>query len=217
MALFIRLARVTDAAEIQAIYAPYVINTPASLEIDAPSVEEMERRIETTLQKYPYFVCVDGTQVVGYAYASQHRVRKAYDWSVEISVYISPMYQRRGIGLALSIALLECLRRLGYGLAISGVTQPNPASMALHTRLGFTLVGVYRAIGFKLGRWHDSAWLERDLRSGPVQPTPGPDGGAPARPPTELLPPPPGPPLALLQLGDAALSECLAAGATYLL
>lgn len=101
--------------------------------------------------------------IAGYAYASQHRTRSAYDWTAEMSVYIHPSYHRRGIGMALCSALISCLRRLGYNSVISGVTIPNEASLGLHRRLGFRLVGVYQRVGFKLGRWHDAAWLQCDL------------------------------------------------------
>lgn len=204
--LALRVATPMDAAAIHAIYTPYVRDSPASFELEPPTEDELRARLCATLKQFPYFVCMDHGAVVGYAYGSLHRSRKAYDWSCEISVYVAPTHQRLGIGHAMCVALLEALRAQGYCLAISGVTQPNAASMALHHRVGFEVVGIYKAIGFKHGRWHDSAWLQCDLRCQPGQ----------SRTPTEELPPPPGPPQPFPTLGADVVARCLAAGTPFL-
>ena len=94
----IRTARADDAREIQAIYAPYVRDTAISFELEPPSVEEMARRIEATLAAFPWLVHVEDGQVAGYAYASRHRERHAYRWSVDVSAYVHRDFHRRGIG-----------------------------------------------------------------------------------------------------------------------
>jgi phosphinothricin acetyltransferase len=114
---------------------------------------------------------------VGYAYASRHRERAAYQWSVDTTVYVRQGRQRRGVGRALYTALLGVLPLQGYVNAYAGVTLPNPASVGLHTAMGFQPVGTYRRVGWKLGRWHDVAWFQRPLGAGPV------DDGVPPAPP----------------------------------
>ena len=90
MTALIRLAQEDDAIAIQAIYAPVVRDTAISFEQDPPTVEEMRHRVTTTLARFPWLVCDHDGQVAGYAYASAHRSRAAYDWSVDVSVYIHP-------------------------------------------------------------------------------------------------------------------------------
>ncbi len=101
MAATIRLATENDAEQIQAIYAPYVIHTAISFELEPPAVEEMRQRIMKTLQHWPWLVCENKGEVLGYAYASRYRERAAYQWSVEVSVYIDERFHRLGIGRAL--------------------------------------------------------------------------------------------------------------------
>ena len=98
--------------------------------------------------------------MVGYAYAGRHRSREAYQWSVEVSVYVAENQHRRGVGRALYTSLVECLRLQGFFHAYAGITLPNPASVGLHESLGFQPVGVYKDVGYKLGQWHTVGWLE---------------------------------------------------------
>jgi phosphinothricin acetyltransferase len=93
--------------------------------------------------------------VLGFAYASPHRARAAYRWSVDSSVYVRSGTRHRGIAKALYGALFELLRRQGYVNVYAGITLPNPASVRLHESTGFSLVGTYARVGFKFGRWHD--------------------------------------------------------------
>jgi phosphinothricin acetyltransferase len=165
----IRLAVPDDAEQIQAIYAPYCF-TPISFELAPPSVEEMQGRLVKVLGPYPWLVCEEGDQVLGYAYATKHRERAAYSWSVDTSVYVLQERQRHGIGRALYTSLLALLPLQGYVNAYAGVTLPNPASVGLHEAMGFQLVGVYKQVGFKCGAWHDVAWFQRPLQARSSEP-----------------------------------------------
>ncbi len=156
----IRLANTNDAAAIGSIYAPFVRDTPISFELEPPSVEEMQRRIENTLHQFPWLVCEVGGEITGYAYAGSHSERAAYLWSVNVSVYIHPCYHRCGIGRALYASLFEILRLQGFHNAYAGVTLPNPASVSLHEAIGFRPVGIYDAVGYKSGRWHSVGWWQ---------------------------------------------------------
>jgi phosphinothricin acetyltransferase len=172
MAPTIRLATRTDAAAIAAIYAPHVAASPTSFETDVPSPGEIARRVDETLQSHPWLVYEEDGRVGGYAYAARHRARAAYQWSVEPSVYVDPMFQRRRIAQALYASLFEILAAQRYVNAYAGITLPNPASVALHESVGFAPIGVYRQIGFKLGAWHDVGWWQRALQAHAVSPLP---------------------------------------------
>lgn len=142
----IRLATVDDAPQIQSIYAPIVVETAISFELEPPSVEEMRRRIETTLLAYPWLVCEwDG--VIGYAYAGVFRSRPAYQWTVEVSAYVHAAHRGKGVARALYTSLFECLRVQGFRTALAGIVLPNSASVALHEGLGFRSVGVFHHVG----------------------------------------------------------------------
>ena len=166
----IRLAGPHDAEGVQAIYAPIVRDTAISFEVDPPTVEDMRARIVTTLEHLPWVVCVDGGTVQGYAYASPHRTRAAYQWSVDASVYVHEHARRAGVGRALYRALFPLLTLQGFVNAYAGITLPNPASVGLHESLGFRPVGVYRAVGYKLGAWHDVGWWSFALQPPPATP-----------------------------------------------
>lgn len=171
MPRFIRLASAADANDVAAIYAPFCRETPVSFETEAPSVEEMERRIAKTLKAYPWLVCEEDGQVIGYAYASQHRERAAYCWSVDVSVYVRDGHRRSGIGRALYTSLLALLRLQGFRTALAGATLPNPGSVGLHEGMGFEVVGTYRNIGFKCGKWHDVRWWQLRLTESDANPS----------------------------------------------
>jgi phosphinothricin acetyltransferase len=166
-----------DAARVAQIYAPAVINSTISFEEVAPDAAEMQRRISAVLDWTPWMVAEDESGlVIGYAYASRHRERAAYRWSVDISVYVDPAAQGRGVGRALYGELLPILRRQRFLNVYAGIGLPNRASVALHESLGMKLIGVYERVGYKNGRWVDVAWYGMRLDDGPA------DGEAPREP-----------------------------------
>jgi L-amino acid N-acyltransferase YncA len=177
----IRPADVEDAAGIAAVYRPYVTDSVASFETVAPDAAEFARRM-TAAPRLPWFVACRDDAVVGYAYAGRHRTRAAYRWSVDCSVYLAAGERGAGTGRALYERLLPELRELGLVTAFAGIALPNPASVGLHTALGFTPVGVYRAAGFKAGRWHDVGWWELPLQEPPQRPDEPRDWSPPAGP-----------------------------------
>jgi L-amino acid N-acyltransferase YncA len=160
----IRLATAFDSSAIASIYRPYCEGSAVSFEQVAPDAVEIAKRIASVTTQRPWIVLEDGGAVVGYAYAGAHHERWAYRWSVNTAIYIDTAHQRRGAGRALYVTLFDLLRHLGYYRAAAGITLPNEGSVALHTAMGFTLVGVYRDIGYKLGAWRDVAWYEADIQ-----------------------------------------------------
>jgi L-amino acid N-acyltransferase YncA len=167
MGAIIRLATVEDAEAVRGIYAPYVQDTPVSFEYVPPTVEEMRGRIGDVLQRYPWLVCEDNSRVIGYVYASPHRARTAYQWSVEVAVYVHNDCHRCGVGRALYTSLFRLLALQGLYNAYAGATLPNPGSVGLHEAVGFKPVGVYHAAGYKAGAWHDVIWWELALQPRP--------------------------------------------------
>jgi L-amino acid N-acyltransferase YncA len=169
-----------DAAACAAIYEPFVTGSAVSFEERAPTPEELAERIARTAASYPWLVAESDGAVAGFAYAGQHRVRAAYRWAVEVSVYVDAAHRRQGVGRRLYETLLPLLERQGLMVALAGITLPNDASVALHVALGFEPVGVYRAVGYKGGAWRDVGWWQLQLAD------PGPDGPAEVGPPVRL-------------------------------
>ena len=164
MAATIRLASQSDAEQLRDIYAPFCENTPVSFETQAPTVDEMRRRIAKTLRSYPWLVYENEGHVLGYAYASSHRERAAYRWAVDVSAYVREGYRRLGVGRSLYSSLLALLHLQGFYRALAGITLPNPGSVGLHQAMGFQSLGTYHNIGYKCGRWHDVQWFQLALR-----------------------------------------------------
>ncbi len=161
----LRLATPQDAPAIHAMYAPIVRDTTISFELEVPSIIEMSDRIESVLTMFPWLVCErnDG-ELLGYVYGSKYRPRAAYQWGVEVTVYVHPGAQRHGIARGLYSALFELLRIQGIYIAYAGIALPNEGSVRLHTSLGFEPIGVYRKTGYKFGQWHDVGWWELVLQ-----------------------------------------------------
>lgn len=181
-----------DARRVAEIYRPAVEGSPVSFEEVAPEDSEMAARMRRVLERLPWLVAEadeasdaggGGGPVVGYAYASGHRDRAAYRWSVDISVYVDGEWQGRGVGRALYDALLDILRRQGFANAFAGVTLPNPASVALHEAIGMRRVATYERVGYKNGAWHDTAWFGMRLSEAGEA-----SSGHPGDPPAEPIP-----------------------------
>ncbi len=192
MAPTVRLAGPQDAAGLRAIYAPIVRETPISFETLPPSEEEMSARVAKTLARYPWLVCTARGRVLGYAYAGEHSERAAYQWSVNVSVYVHARCRRLGVGQALYDTLFSILRLQGFVRAYAGITLPNEASVGFHESFGFRAAGKFEQVGYKMGAWHDVGYWQLTLQ---------PPNGSPAPPR----------PLPIL-LGDGKLREVLSAG-----
>jgi len=172
----VRMARDQDVTQIAAIYRPSVTDGATSFEVEPPSAAEMARRMRAVLAFAPWLVCEDppaaGGGVVGYAYASPHNERPAYQWSVNVTVYVHAGHHRRGVGRALYRTLFQLLRLQGFYVAHAGITLPNPGSVGLHEAFGFRPVGVYPAVGWKMGVWRDVGWWQLPLQERPATPAP---------------------------------------------
>ena len=167
--IIIRTARGEDAARLRDIYAPYVTDTAITFEYDVPSVEEFRRRIEHTLEKYPYLVAEDAAAgVVGYAYAGPLKERAAYDWSVEESIYVQQSAVGKGLGRLLHDALESELQQRGILNMYACIAAPRGTdpyltdnSIQFHGHLGYRMIGRFQLCGYKFGRWYDMVWMEK--------------------------------------------------------
>ncbi|MDB5962950.1 MAG: phosphinothricin acetyltransferase [Massilia sp.] len=163
-AALLREAGASDAAAIAAIYNHYVLHSTISFEEEAVGVDSMAQRIaEVQAAGLPWLVAQRDGVVLGYAYATKWRVRHAYRFSVESSVYLASEAAGQGLGSMLYAALLERLRQAGVHLAIGGIALPNAASIALHEKLGFEKVAHFREVGFKFGQWRDVGYWQRTV------------------------------------------------------
>ncbi|MGV3078582.1 N-acetyltransferase family protein [Streptococcus sp. 32226D021BW] len=159
----IRSAQIEDAADLVAIYAPYVKTTAITFETEVPTVADFASRIKKTLEKFPYLVAEEEGQVVGYAYASTYYARAAYDWTVELSVYVTKLAHGKGIGSLLYDALEEELTARDFKNFLACIALPNPASLALHKKRGYEQVAHFKNVGYKFDTWHDIVWLQKSL------------------------------------------------------
>ena len=141
----IRDARPGDAEAVIAIYSPHVLDSSATFDVEIPLVEDIRARILAN-SKLGWLVFEFDGKVIGYAYASKHRERKAYQWCCEVSVYIDEAFQRYGVAAALYRRLIPRLRRKGFVNAYAGITIPNDRSVAFHESMGFRHIGTYPGI-----------------------------------------------------------------------
>lgn len=156
----IRDAGSQDAASCAAIYRPHVTDSWVSFEIIPPDAAEMARRIASYGESHGWLVAEENGVVVGYAYASPHRTREAYQTSVDVGAYVAHGAHGRGIGRSLYAALLAGLRQRGFHAAYAGIAIPNASSEGLHRAMGFVPVGIYREVGWKMGGWRDVGWWQ---------------------------------------------------------
>ncbi|MBN9599508.1 MAG: N-acetyltransferase [Afipia sp.] len=164
----IRPATPADIPAITAIYGFEVREKTASFELTAPDEAEMQRRLAALAGGgFPYLVAEADGRVAGYAYAGPYRPRPAYRYTVENSVYLDPAFYRRGIGSALLAELIAQCTARGFRQMIAVIgDSANAASIGLHKRAGFAMIGIHPDVGFKFGRWLDSVQMQLALGEG---------------------------------------------------
>ena len=169
---FIRYATHEDMSEVTAIYDSYVQNSAATFEEISPTVDEMLVRYESLLSmELPFLVATNDSQIVGYAYAGMYRARSGYKYTVEDSVYVNPKKLGLGIGRQLLTELINRCTALGYRQMIAVIgDSANTASIALHSQLGFKVIGALPATGRKFDRWIDTVLMQRALGVGASEP-----------------------------------------------
>lgn len=169
----LRAARPDDAPAIQSIYAHHVLHGLATFEEEPPSADEMRQRLfEVAARGLPYLVAEEGGAVLGYGYCAPYRLRSAYRFTLEDSIYVKEDCHRRGIGRAILAELILRCERLNYRQLVAVIgDSAQAASIGLHASLGFVRAGTLRSVGHKFGRWVDTVLMQRPLGTG--------DGSAP--------------------------------------
>jgi len=165
MSVTIRPASIDDLPYLAEIYNYYVVHSAVSFDIDPVTMDERREWFQQFALEGPYrlLVAENAGKVLGYAASFRFRIRCAYDTTIETTVYRAPEAAGRGVGSALYTALFEALRDEDLHVAIAAIAVPNPASIALHERFGFTLAGVLHDVGRKFDRYWDVAWYEKRL------------------------------------------------------
>jgi L-amino acid N-acyltransferase YncA len=168
----VRLATIDDAIQVLKIYSPSITTSATSFETVVPSVAEMQKRITTCLQNYPWIVCLVDDRIAAYVYASKHREREAYQWTCESSVYVDNNYKGKGIGSQLYELLFQVLNLQGFRNVYAGIALPNHASVHLHEKCGFTHFATYENVGYKFGNWHTVGWWKLQVNNYDPAPPP---------------------------------------------
>ena len=157
-----------DAGALLSIYAPYVENTAVSFEYEVPSLPDFQERIRKISSSLPYIKAVEGNEILGYAYAGSFKDRKAYDWSVETTIYVREDVRRMGVGRFLYGVLEDALRRMGVLNMNACIAIPRGDdehlsydSYRFHEKMGFRLVGTFHNSGYKFHTWYDMIWMEK--------------------------------------------------------
>ncbi len=161
--MIIRAADAGDAPRCAAIYAPFVTDSWVSFELTPPDSTEMASRISNYGDSHAWLVAEVEGVVAGYAYGSPHRAREAYRSSCDVAVYVDPAFARQGLGRTLYSALFPLLSGGGCHAAFAGIALPNESSIGLHEAMGFSPIGIYREVGWKLDGWRDVGWWQRLL------------------------------------------------------
>lgn len=166
--MIIKRVTIDDAQELLDIYSYYVEQTAVSFEYETPSLEEFKERIVNISSKYPYIKAEDNGKIVGYAYATTFKARKAYDWSVETTIYIDKNQRNKGIGRELYETLEKSLKNMGILNLNACIASPKEEDLRLsndsekfHEKLGFKFVGKFHDSGYKFGKWYDMIWMEK--------------------------------------------------------
>lgn len=168
MGMNIERVGIEDAEELLAIYAPYVRDTAVSFEYDVPSPADFRERIQNISGLLPYIKAVREGEILGYAYAAKFKNRRAYDWSVEVTIYVKKEVRRLGAGRLLYDALENSLRQIGIlnmnaCIAVPGEEDEHLSmdSYNFHKKMGFSLVGTFHNSGYKFDTWYDMIWMEK--------------------------------------------------------
>ena len=174
-AVCVRAAAPEDAEQLLEIYTPFVISEDSSLsnvsfELAAPDVEEFRQRIQDISKQFPYLVGEVNGQILGYVYCHPYRERLAYQWAVEVTIYLAPAGQGKGLGHLLYETMEKLLCLQGVTMAYSCITVGNDHSIKMHEALGYRLIGTFTNSGYKNGQWLDTVWLEKQLQPCPEKP-----------------------------------------------
>ncbi len=164
----IRVAKEEDASELLTIYGPYVLETAITFDYEVPELDAFRQKMLAIQSRYPFLVIQEGNKILGYAYASAFKDRKAYDWSCEVTIYLAKEARGKGIGPKLYQKLEACLQAMGIlnlnaciAYAAKESEYLTNRSQVFHEKLGYELVGTFHKSGYKFQEWFDMIWMEK--------------------------------------------------------
>ena len=163
MSYKIRTVHLSDAEAILKVYAPFITDTCISFEYVVPYVEEFAQRIASISAEYPYIVLEEDGEIVGYAYSHRYLERVAYSWDVEVTIYLAPKVQGKGLGVILYDALEKLMALQNIKNLYSCITGDNVHSIEMHRSMGYELIGTFPKAGFKHDRWLDVVWMAKTI------------------------------------------------------
>ncbi len=170
--LIINIAEKSDINDILDIYGYYVLNSPATFEIEIPDINEFSLRVENIQKKYLYLTAKINGKMAGFAYAAPLRIRKAYDYSCETTIYMHHKYLNKSIGTKLYTALFDYIKQQNILNIYACITYANTESMHFHKKFGFKEAAHFHNCGYKHNTWHDILWLEKIIGSHTIPPAP---------------------------------------------
>ena len=159
----IRQVQLSDAEQILKVYTPFITDTCISFEYTVPTLEEFTKRIEAISAEYPYLVVEGDGEIVGYAYAHRYLERAAYNWDVEVTIYLAPQAQGKGLGVILYGALEKLMALQNIKNLYSCITGDNVHSIEMHRAIGYEFIGTFPKAGFKHDRWLDVVWMAKEI------------------------------------------------------
>ena len=159
----IRTVQLSDVEAILKVYAPFITDTCISFEYVVPSVEEFAQRIASISAEYPYIVLEEDGEIVGYAYSHRYLERVAYSWDVEVTIYLAPKVQGKGLGVILYDALEKLMALQNIKNLYSCITGDNVHSIEMHRSMGYEMIGTFPKAGFKHDRWLDVVWMAKAI------------------------------------------------------
>ena len=159
----IRTVQLSDAEAILQVYAPFITDTCISFEYVVPSMEEFSQRIASISAEYPYIVLEEDGEIVGYAYSHRYLERVAYSWDVEVTIYLAPKVQGKGLGVILYDALEKLMALQNIKNLYSCITGDNVHSIEMHRSMGYEVIGTVPKAGFKHDRWLDVVWMAKTI------------------------------------------------------
>ena len=163
MSYKIRQVQLSDAEQILKVYTPFITDTCISFEYTVPPLDEFTKRIETISSAYPYLVLEEAGEIVGYAYAHRYLERAAYNWDVEVTLYLAPQAQGKGLGVILYGALEKLMALQNIKNLYSCITGDNVHSIEMHRAIGYEFIGTFPKAGFKHDRWLDVVWMAKEI------------------------------------------------------
>lgn len=166
--LTFRNAVLDDAERILEIYRYYVEKTAITFEWTVPLVKEFRERMKRTMEKFPYIVALKNEKIIGYSYASAFNGRKAYEWSVEMTIYLDFNERGFGYGKQLYLAMEKILKKMNILNLNACIAYPKQEdefltknSAVFHEHLGYDLAGRFHDSGYKFKKWYDMIWMEK--------------------------------------------------------